>query len=123
MTAALVDQPAAELKRLFSEQQREEAGISDQLIQEFAQRFFETHHLRIQFTAAALDRLSELAVQTGKPVRDMCAERFKDFQFGLKLIAQNTGRTEFTIDRDAVEEPDKVLSDWVVASYRPPESA
>ena len=52
------------------------------------------------------------------PVRDLCAERFKDYQFGLKLVAQNTGREEFMIDADAVEAPDKVLSDWVVASYR-----
>jgi len=48
----------------------------------------------------------------------LCATKFKDFQFGLKLIAQNTGQQEFTIDADAVEKPDKVLSDWVVASYR-----
>ena len=44
--------------------------------------------------------------------------RFKDFHFGLKLIAQNSGQQEFVIDADAVEMPDKVLSDWVVASYR-----
>jgi len=36
----------------------------------------------------------------------------------LKLISQNSGQQEFSIDRDAVETPDKVLSDWVVASYR-----
>ena len=46
------------------------------------------------------------------------SKRFKDFQFGLKLIAQNSGQQEFVIDTDTVELPDKVLSDWVVASYR-----
>ena len=51
-------------------------------------------------------------------MRDLCAERFKDYQFGLKLISQNTARQEFQIDTDAVEAPDKVLSEWVVASYR-----
>ena len=51
-------------------------------------------------------------------MRDLCAQRFKDFHFGLKLIAQNSGQTEFILDRDAVEAPDKVLSEWVVASYR-----
>jgi hypothetical protein len=35
------------------------------------------------------------------------------------LIAQNNGQQEFVIDADAVESPDKVLSDWVVKSYRP----
>ena len=51
-------------------------------------------------------------------MRDLLASRFKDFQFGLRLIAQNSGRQEFEIDTDAVQAPDKVLSDWVVASYR-----
>jgi peptidyl-tRNA hydrolase len=37
---------------------------------------------------------------------------------GLKLISQNTGQREFLVGVDAVEEPDRVLSDWVVASYR-----
>ena len=60
------------------------------------------------------------ALEQGKAIRDFCTERFKDYQFGLKLVAQNTGREEFTIDTDAVEAPDKVLSDWVVASYRKP---
>ena len=40
------------------------------------------------------------------------------FQFGLRLIAQNTGQQEFTVDAPAVEAPDQVLSEWVVASYR-----
>jgi hypothetical protein len=48
------------------------------------------------------------------------------------LISQNTGQEEFTVDVAAVQAPDKVLSDWVVASYRskdgvqpvePPETA
>jgi len=52
-------------------------------------------------------------------VRDLCATRFKDFHFGLKLIAQNSGQREFVLDTDAVQAPDKVLSEWVVASYRP----
>ena len=46
-----------------------------------------------------------------------CAEKFKDLQFGLKLIFQNTGQQEFLIDPTTVDAPDKVLSDWVVASY------
>ncbi len=66
----------------------------------------------------AADRLVALALEQSIPVRELCAARFKDFQFGLKLIAQNTGQQEFIIDTDAVEAPDKTLSEWVVKSYR-----
>jgi hypothetical protein len=36
----------------------------------------------------------------------------------LRLIAQNSGQAEFVIDEQAVQNTDKTLSDWVVASYR-----
>ena len=75
--------------------------------------------MKISFTSAAADLLVNEALAAAQPVRDLCAKRFKDFQFGLKLIAQNSGQQEFVLDTDAVQFPDKVLSDWVMASYRP----
>ena len=74
--------------------------------------------MKIRFTEAAAALLVKEALEKGQSVRELCAKRFKDFHFGLKLIAQNSGQQEFLIDADAVEMPDKVLSDWVVASYR-----
>ena len=118
VTGELVENPPAELQKLLAEHEKEEQVVMRQLLHEFARRFHESHGLKIWFTDAAADRLVALALEQSKPIRDLCAEKFKDFQFGLKLIAQNTGRKEFAIDADAVETPDKVLSDWVVASYR-----
>ena len=118
VTADVVDHPREELGKLLANQQREESAVGRQLVDGYAKRFFELHELKLEFTQAAVDRLLELASNPPKSIRDLCAERFKDFQFGLKLIAQNTGRREFVLDRDAVDEPDKVLSEWVVASYR-----
>src|SRR5256884_2906809 len=118
VTRELVDDPPAELSKLLAEHEKEERVVMRQLVHEFAQRFQESHGLKIIFTDAAADALVSLALEQSRPIRDLCAEKFKDFQFGLKLIAQNTGRKEFTIDTDAVAAPDQVLSDWVVSSYR-----
>ena len=74
--------------------------------------------MEIQFTETAANLLISQAQEHSRSIRDWCAERFKDYQFGLKLIAQNTGQRQFTVNDDAVLTPDKVLSDWVVASYR-----
>jgi endopeptidase Clp ATP-binding regulatory subunit ClpX len=114
----LVDRPAVALARLLARHRDEERLVMQQVVHEFGRRFEEAHGLTLTFTDAAADRLVQLALEQVQPVRDLCATRFKDFQFGLKLVAQNTGRREFLIDLDAVESPDKVLSDWVVASYR-----
>jgi ATP-dependent Clp protease ATP-binding subunit ClpX len=119
VTRELVDNPPAELQKLLAEHQKEEQVVARQLAHDFAARFGDNFKLNIRFTEAAADRLVTLALAQSVPVRDLCAARFKDYQFGLKLIAQNTGQQEFVIDADAVESPDKVLSDWVVKSYRP----
>ncbi len=118
VTRELVDDPVGELAKLAADPQRQAHLMAQQLVEEFAHRFQQQHGLTLQFTAAAADRLTTLARQQARSVRDLCAALFKDYQFGLKLIAQNSGRKEFVLDTDAVEAPDKVLSDWVVASYR-----
>ena len=118
VTKGLVDDPPSELKKLLDEHEKEERTVMRQLVHEFAERFHETHDLKIRFTDGAVEKLVALALAEAKPVRDLCVEKFKDFQFGLRLIFQNTGQREFTLDADAVEAPDKRLSDWVVASYR-----
>jgi ATP-dependent Clp protease ATP-binding subunit ClpX len=107
------------LQKLLAEHQKEERVVARQLVHDFAARFGESFKLNIRFTESAADRLVAEALQQSVPVRDLCHARFKDYQFGLKLIAQNTGQQEFVIDEDAVESPDKVLSQWVVKSYRP----
>ena len=89
-----------------------------QLVHQFGARFREAHGLGLQFTDEAADWLVDEALAKAVPVRELCGARFKDFQFGLKLVAQNTGAREFTVDRTAAEAPDKTLSEWVVASYR-----
>jgi endopeptidase Clp ATP-binding regulatory subunit ClpX len=125
VTREVVDSPLAALAKLLSEHAAEERIVRRQLVHDFAERFAREHGLALRFTEAAADRVAELAETAAQPVREFCAQRFRDFQFGLKLIAQNTGQAEFTIGPDAVEAPDRALSEWVVASYRnlPPKPA
>jgi endopeptidase Clp ATP-binding regulatory subunit ClpX len=118
VTPELVDKAEAELARLLVESRKEERVAARQQVHEFAQGFSQAHGLKLLFTEAAAERLVDLAQQQSVSVPDLCAARFKDYQFGLKLVAQNTGQGEFRIDSDAVDSPDKLLSEWVVASYR-----
>jgi ATP-dependent Clp protease ATP-binding subunit ClpX len=114
----LVDNPRAALERLVNESRENATFQNQQAAHAFAHTFSETHGLKIRFTDEAAARLAALADSAKLSVPEFCTERFKDFQFGLKLVSQNTGQTEFLIGPDAVDEPDKVLSGWVVASYR-----
>ena len=118
VTRQVVDDPLGALATLLAESASEEHGMLRQIVGEFAARFQREHGLELRFTEAAVERLVRRAREKELHVREVCAECFKDFQFGLKLIAGNTGQTVFAVDADAVEAPDKVLSEWVVASYR-----
>jgi ATP-dependent Clp protease ATP-binding subunit ClpX len=118
VTRDTVDVPSVALQKLLSEHEREERTVGKQLIHDFAEKFCDSYGLRLCIIPDAVDFLLTLSSERSVPIRELCASIFKDFQFGLKLIAQNTGQREFLIDLNAVQDPDKTLSDWVVASYR-----
>ena len=59
---------------------------------------------------AAAQKLADEALERKISVRDLCAAKFKDFQFGLKLISTNSGRQEFEIDAAAVQGAVKEMS-------------
>jgi endopeptidase Clp ATP-binding regulatory subunit ClpX len=118
VTRELVDDPEGELRRILGDPRQEERMLARQLVEEFARRFQEAHGMTIRFTERAADWLVSEALEKALSVRDLCGARFKDFHFGLKLIAQNSNQREFVLDEEAARAPDKVLSEWVVASYR-----
>lgn len=116
--AGLIENPRAGLDALLEAERAMMAHSARKFVDEFAEDFSKTHGLKLKFTEPAADLLVKLAMEQNVSIRAFCETRFKDYQFGLKLVSQNTRQTDFTIDREAVEAPDKVLSEWVVASYR-----
>lgn len=84
----------------------------------FCRDFKEQHGVELVLSDDALAMLAEEAANKGRSVLQLCRQRFRDVQFGLKLIQKNTGRTRFELGAEAVKDPDKFLSDLVVRSYR-----
>lgn len=118
VTRELVEDPAVALQGMLAESAREERATLRAIVHEFAARFGQSYGLVLKFSDEAADVLVAEAQEAGRPVRDVCAEKFKDFQFGLKLIAQNSGQTVFELDEAGARAPEKRLSEWVVSSYR-----
>jgi len=59
-----------------------------------------------------------LTISRKKSVKDICDELIKDYEYGLNLIKSNSGRDNFTISREVIEDPGKVLSRWIRESYK-----
>jgi len=102
---------------LLQENREHQKTVLANEVGHFAERFSQTHNLRLTFDEQATERLVEISMETGKTIRALCEETFKDYEYGLKLINRNTGREAFTITRAAVDAPDQELSRWIVASH------
>jgi ribosomal protein L14 len=119
VTEELVREPQRVLERLMAEGQLHEKETLKQDAIRFADHFSGEHGIKLQFDEAALDRLVERAERERMKMSDLCAHLFKDFQFGLSLIQKNTGRNQFVLGHEAVDRPDKFLSELVLESYGP----
>src|SRR5881409_2854345 len=119
VSAGLVREPQRVLDRLRVEGHKLEAQMLEAGARQFAEKFSNEHGLEIVFDETAVQRLVERAQTERMTMSDLCAHLFKDYQFGLNLIKKNTGRTKFVLNAEAIDAPDKFLSELVVQSYYP----
>lgn len=119
---ALVADPAGALERCRQDAASLQGDVRADAVHAFAARFAAEHALELVFDAAAVRSLVRRAEREGSAVEALCAKLFKDYPFGLQLVSRSTGQTAFHIRREAVDQPDKFLSDLVVSSYRQAEN-
>ena len=114
---SLVDDPDAVLDKL----RKAGAAVGDAKlvgeINSFRRQFAEQHGIHLVFEPDAVGALGERSGEKGLNGLQLCQEIFRDFQFGAKLVQKNTGQDRFSLDRGAIEDPDRYLSNLVVASY------
>jgi endopeptidase Clp ATP-binding regulatory subunit ClpX len=84
---------------------------------EFAENFTRKYGVRMKFSDEAIARVIAKAGQEKVSVAALCEKLFKDYEFGLKLLHRSEG-AEFLITPEAIDDPDKFLSDWLVRTYR-----
>src|SRR5205814_1663622 len=116
VTAELVREPKRVLDRLMAEGHKIEARTLEADVRRFTEKFRNEHGLEVIFDETAVRRLVERAQAERMTVTDLCAHLCTDYQFGLNLIKKNTGRKEFVLNAQAIDAPDKFLSELVVQS-------
>jgi len=114
-----VARPQETLLRLLKDNATQQKDVLKADVAAFAARFQKDYGFELVFEDAAIARLIELSLAADKTIRALCEEKFRDFQHGLKLIVRDGEPHRFTITREVVDAPDKVLSRWVVESFRP----
>ena len=112
----LIERPAERLSELRAGGERDRELAVRLAAAEFIARLGDRHGVTLRLSDDALDLLAEMSMARQQPIRDLCAELFKDYEFGLRLVRGSVGEAT-VLTRAAVENPDKFLSDLVVRSY------
>lgn len=118
ITSALVERPVAALEAILEEGRRDMDDSRRQTINQFAAELSHRTGVEMLFAAETVDLLIERATSSETPPREFCQRLFKDYEYGLKLAAKVPGRGPFVVSPPAVENPDAVLSEWIVSSYK-----
>lgn len=115
--AQTVRQPSEALVALLEDNQDllDENLLED--VDRFVDSFKREHGLELRFRKAAKVAVVKESLEQNRSVLALCEKKFKDFEHGLKIISQRTGRNYFVIEKKVIEDPDKELSRWVVESF------
>jgi ATP-dependent Clp protease ATP-binding subunit ClpX len=96
----------------------EEIQAIRQTAAEFAEQFSRRNDLGVAFTEEAIDRLVEKTWQEGQDPADYLGKSFQNYEHGLKLIREKTGRREFLISAEGMENPEQFLNAMIQETYR-----
>lgn len=118
LTREGVDEPQEALRALLKTKDSARRDFMRNEVGKFAEQFETEHGLKLAFSRDAVDAVVDACIEEDKTVRTLCKERFHDFEYGLKLIARNTGRTSFSISQRLVEDPGKEISKRIAASFK-----
>jgi len=117
LDAATVDDPRATLVKLLKEKEIARRDLLAADVLKFAEKFEQDHGLKLVFDDDALEAIVSQCLASNRGALETCRRLFHDFEYGLKLIARNTGRTSFRVTIAVVNDPAGELSRWIAQSF------
>jgi ATP-dependent Clp protease ATP-binding subunit ClpX len=88
----------------------EEVADVNRQIEELEREFDRKHHILLTFNEEAIDQTTLVAFEEDEKGTSVCARLSKDLEHGLRLIRDKTGKTEFTISKEAIKDPEGFLN-------------
>jgi ATP-dependent Clp protease ATP-binding subunit ClpX len=87
-------------------------------IHSFEREFESLYHLRIRFAEEAVLELISMVLNGSEDALILCRKIFQNYHHGLKLVMERTGSQEFTIPKEAVQDPELFLNEMIQNTYR-----
>ena len=81
--------------------------------------FFKNHDINIVLEEDAIDFIIEQLIETPISLKDIYNKVNNDFEHGLKLVREKTGRNRYFITRQALLNPEDHISQLIQSEYDP----
>ncbi len=95
----------------------EEMLSMDEAVRKYEKTFFKESGIKISFEERAVDQLLEMVLEEETPIDELCNVIFKNYQQGLKLVKEKTGKNGFMITKEAIRNPEGFLNKLIKESY------
>jgi len=117
VTDDIIDQPTDELRKLLQDPNYNKKLVIQEQIRRYEVEFSNRHGISIKFDDDAVESISEQTMNNGITPKQICDDILRSYEHGLNLIKKNTGKDEFIITQEVIENSDKVLERWITNSY------
>ncbi len=87
-------------------------------VEEFERDFQKRNGIDLQFNEEAINRITEIVLNEDGRGTALFARLSKDYEYGLELIREKTGQSEFIITGEAVDDPEGYLDRTIRELYR-----
>jgi ATP-dependent Clp protease ATP-binding subunit ClpX len=113
VTREIILNPNEQLQVLLAQHKKIYVHKKAHMVKKFAEDFFHSHGIKLNFTTEAINHICESELSP----YEACTKIFDGFEYGLKLIQQNSGQKVFPLDIATVKNAQSILEEWVRDSY------
>jgi len=118
VSADTIQNPQQTLDALLEENIESRSALLEEDVLRFIDNFAKQSEIRLEFNKEAVKAVIEICLKENLTVLGFCRDRFRDLEYGITLISNNTGKTNFRITKKFVLKPGQELSKWVAKSFR-----
>ncbi len=87
-------------------------------VEEFERDFQRRTGIDLQFSEEAINRITEIILNEDGKGTALFSRLSKDYEYGFELIREKTGKREFIITREAVDDPEGYLNRMIREIYK-----
>jgi hypothetical protein len=84
----------------------------------FEADFYEKHGFKIHFNEQAINEIIQQALDLDESATAVCNRISVDYDYGFRLIADRSGKTQFVLPREAVVDHQNYLDELIRESYK-----